>query len=145
MRGEIGFVIQDIKIVEDNHLFEETSSNVVREDLEVIGKDEDHLWIIGDNDWTALMVKTLVPFMRTAAETSKKVEIEFEKLRHENKVPAVVRLGKTEFRQLNLLHIINTMGDHITTILGVPVIQSDKTHEIKVFSEDQELKYYKFE
>lgn len=145
MRGEIGFIIQDIKIVGDNHFLEETSSNVVREDLEIIGKDEDHLWIFGDNDWTALMVKTLIPFMRTAAETSKKVEIEFKKLRHENKVPAVVRLGKTEFRQLNLLHIINTMGDHMTTILGVPVIQSDKTHEIKVFSEDQELKYYKFE
>ena len=92
MRGEIGFIIQDIKIVGDNHFLEETSSNVVREDLEIIGKDEDHLWIFGDNDWTALMVKTLVQFMRTAAETSKKVEIEFKKLRHENKVPAVVRL-----------------------------------------------------
>lgn len=43
MRGEIGFIIQDIKIVGDNHFLEETSSNVVREDLEIIGKDEDHL------------------------------------------------------------------------------------------------------
>lgn len=147
MGGEIGLNIAEIKFSDDNiaPYKDDWRYAKVAIDATLIGENGDHFHICGDNDWIDLSVKAMLPFAQAAIRTENLVRSKLERIRKEGNIPAVVRLGKDPYRQMNLMHILRSGGDLISTFNGVPVIRGDDADGIEIFLESAKISQMPFD
>lgn len=147
MGGEIGLNIAEIKFSDDNiaPYKDDWRYAKVAIDATLIGENGDHFHICGDNDWIDLSVKAMLPFAQAAIRTENLVRSKLERIRKEGNIPAVVRLGKDPYRQMNLMHILRSGGDLIFTFNGVPVIRGDDADGIEIFLESAKISQMPFD
>ena len=147
MGGEIGLNIAEIKFSDDNiaPYKDDWRYTKVAIDATLIGENGDHFHICGDNDWIDLSVKAMLPFAQAAIRTENLVRSKLERIRKEGNIPAVVRLGKDHYRQMNLMHILRSGGDLISTFNGVPVIRGDDADGIEIFLESAKISQMPFD
>lgn len=147
MGGEIGLNIAEIKFSDDNiaPYKDGWRYTEVAIDAALIDKNGDRLNICGNNDWIDLSVKAILPFVRAAIKTENIIRSKLEKIRKEGNVPAVVRLGKDPYRQMNLMHILRSGGDSISAFNGVPVIRGDDADGVEIFLESAKISQSPFD
>lgn len=147
MGGEIGLKIAEIKFSDDNvaPYKDGWRYTKVAIDATLIDENGDHFHICGDNDWIDLSVKAMLPFVQAAIRTENLVRSKLERIRKEENVPAVIRLGKDPYRQMNLMHILRSGGDSISTFDGVPVIRGDDADGVEIFLESAKISKMPFD
>lgn len=136
MGGELVVNVSAVK--SDNWFVRPLNPDNPNNDLTMVDNEGKFLHICGENDWGYLAAELLKPILKTGNELYYDISSKIDDLD-----PEVVLVGKTEYRLIDILHIVRDSEQGITVIKGVPIVKGDFNNGIKYLGK-KEMDYLPF-